>query len=539
MSPNFRNLKYYGLIFYMLLNASAIAQEFNASLEYFSNQKINFKLNQSREIIHTGFKPVLLLSIRSKEFDDSLKNIDDGDEMFSQKPKSRWLYRKLRNEGFFVVKTRDFDLVINPLLNLEIKSDNEDSRNLFTNTRGIELKGKIANNIYFYSSFYENQARYETYVNEYISNFLIVPGQGAPKFSSNNKLDFSMANAFISFSMGKFINLQFGHSKHFIGEGYRSLLLSDNAFNYPFLKLSGVFGKFKYVLLWGQHELFNGAYYHYHSRKYNSMSYLSWVPQPGLEISVFENISWPGNLPEKNNFSINLFNPMIFWRTIQYGLDNDRNSMLGFSMKIKLYNNAQLYGQCALDKTDRKNKAGNNFAVQLGIKQFDILHLNSDQHNLFMQFEYNFIAPYTYSHRSPIQSHTHYNQPLAHPTGSGLKEFLGILDYSYKDFSLKIMGSYIINSLDTTASNFGSNIFLSDRFIPGVLSHIGNKPGQGIKNHLIKLNAEIVFMINPSYNFQAFTGLTYRRIENSLQKTENLILSFGIRTRLNNYYYDF
>ena len=45
-----------------------------------------------------------------------------------------------------------------------------------------------------------------------------------------------MASGYISFMPHRAVNLQFGTGKHFIGEGYRSLLLSDNSFNYPYLR---------------------------------------------------------------------------------------------------------------------------------------------------------------------------------------------------------------------------------------------------------------------------------------------------------------
>ncbi|MBK9515381.1 MAG: hypothetical protein IPO05_17595 [Flavobacteriales bacterium] len=36
------------------------------------------------------------------------------------------------------------------------------------------------------------------------------------------------------------LNIQFGHGKHFVGHGYRSMLLSDHAPNAPYLKFSAL-----------------------------------------------------------------------------------------------------------------------------------------------------------------------------------------------------------------------------------------------------------------------------------------------------------
>ena len=62
----------------------------------------------------------------------------------------------------------------------------------------------------------------------------ILPGQGVSRVSSWNRttrdLDYAMANGHVSFQTSKHFNFQFGHGKHFIGDGYRSMLLSDNCF---------------------------------------------------------------------------------------------------------------------------------------------------------------------------------------------------------------------------------------------------------------------------------------------------------------------
>ena len=47
-----------------------------------------------------------------------------------------------------------------------------------------------------------------------------------------------MSSGYISYSPIKEFNIQFGQGKHFIGDGYRSMLLSDNSFNYPYLSIS-------------------------------------------------------------------------------------------------------------------------------------------------------------------------------------------------------------------------------------------------------------------------------------------------------------
>jgi hypothetical protein len=519
------------------ISANFNAQQQNSLLEFFSNQQINSEINKSDHILHTGFKPIIPSKLIEFNISDSLEYFTQRDHIFHEKLKSRWIYRKLRNENFVEIHSGPFILNVNPLLNLELKKDNAGTENMFTNTRGIELKGSIGKKMYYYTSFYENQARFEPYVTDYIREHLVVPGQGAPKFLDDNKFDYSMAVAYIFLNFGKHFDLQFGNSKQFIGEGYRSIILSDNSFNYPFLKIAGTYRKFQYTIMWSQHQGFSGSYYNYHFRKFNVISYLSWIPKSGFEIALIESIEWPGNTPDKNNISINYFNPLILWRSVQFGLNDEKNVLLGLNTKIKLYDFAQLFGQFALDNLDSKLSSQNNFAFQLGIKHFDLFHHHLSKQKLFVHLEYNYIAPYTYAYHEVSQSFTHYNQPLTHPAGTGLKEILGIINYSFKDFSLHVRSSFLINSLDTSNTNFGSDVFKPNSISAGIIS--GNRPGQGIKNQVVQIMPEISFLVNPASNMQLFAKMIYRKIKNSVKSEENIIFSFGFRTNLNNYYYDF
>jgi len=516
------------------------SQQINYPLEFFYNQIINQRINQSDQLIHSGFKPLMVSKLTNNHVSDSLFYQNSFDKIFSEKFKKTWFYRKLRTEDLVYIHNKDFTLKINPLFNLELKKANNNDQKYFINTRGIEFKGDIGKKLSFYSSFYENQAHFVPYITSNIRQTLVVPGQGAAKFLDNDKFDFSRAEAYLSFTLNENFNFQFGQSKNFIGEGYRSLILSDNAFCYPFFKFTTTYKQLQYTILWSQFQSFSGAYYNYHQRKYNALSYLSWIPAAGFEFSIIESIIWPGNTPEnKANFTLNYFNPLIFSRTIQFGLNDEKNILLGLNTRIKIYDFAQFFAQFALDKLDNSIKAQKNYAFQIGFKHFDLFHSKLSNHSLFLHTEFNYIAPYTYSWNESKQSYSHYNQPIAHPTGTGLKEMFGTLRYQFKDFSLLIKGSYIINSADTLNTNFGSDLFKPNEIYSGITSNIGNQPGQGIKNELLSINAELAYLINRVSNMQLFMALNYRKNSSILINTENLYFSFGIKTNLTNYYYDF
>ncbi len=143
-------------------------------------------------------------------------------------------YRKYRKESLFIINdTADkFYLTIDPLFNFEAGVDAADTsgEKLYKNTRGLLVRGDINKNFVFESSFLETQSAFPQYIDDYIASTgsanlatAIVPGQGRSKLFRTNGYDYAMASGYISYSPSSFINIQLGHGKHFIGDGYRSL----------------------------------------------------------------------------------------------------------------------------------------------------------------------------------------------------------------------------------------------------------------------------------------------------------------------------
>ena len=518
------------------LHKKISGQQLNYPLIFRTTQQVNFLINKSDSTGHFSVKPVSENDLRLLNISDSILNNPERDKNYLAKHKANWLYRKLRKEDFIDFKTEGFRLRVNPLFHFEYKKAQNIDRTFYTNTRGIEFKGDIGQKFSFYSSFYENQSRFVDYISDYVLEHKVVPGQGAAKILNDNKYDYSRSNAYISASPTNFINLQAGHSKQFIGEGYRSLLLSDNSFNYPFLKFSIHFGQFSYMILWNQYQLFEGAYYNYHYRKYGAINFLSWSPKVGFELALFEGVTWPGNTADNTNkFTANFFNPLILFRTFQYGLNAEQNIVLGLNLRKRIGKFEQFYGQFVLDDLKMNTSGKNKYGIQLGVKSFDLFREKLNRQKLFVLAEYTQVAPFTYSHTEPLQSYSHYNQPLAHPAGAGLKELVGIVNYQFRDVFFEVKMNHLVNSIDTLGSNFGSNIFLPDN----ETAYTGDKIGQGIKNTTQNMYVVLGLLINPVTNMKVYIEIQKRTVENAIGTKNNLFFSFGLKTNLSNYYYDF
>ena len=229
------------LFLILFLPFNLIAQDYYSFNHDFYDSFIK-ELHSYEKTSHTAFKPFLSLKNNAKL---TMINTRVG------------VLNRFLNDNFINIKTEDFKLSINPLFDLQLGRD--EIGNTYTNTRAFEVKGQIGGDVSFYSSFYENQAIVPMYLENYVWSQdegeidFVLPGQGISRVSSWDRttrdLDYAMANGHVSCQASKHFNFQFVHGKHFIGDGYRSMLLSDNAFNYPYLKITTDVWKVRYVNL--------------------------------------------------------------------------------------------------------------------------------------------------------------------------------------------------------------------------------------------------------------------------------------------------
>jgi len=469
------------------------------------------------------------------------------DSLIFTKYSEGWLKRKFTKESFIVVDTQNFKLAIDPLLNLEIGKDMEDStgEKFYKNTRGLLVRGNIGNNFSFESSFYENQAKFPAYITNYIFvSDNVVPGQGRAKSFKKTVYDFAMASGYISYSPIKQLNLQAGHGKHFIGNGYRSLLLSDNSFNYPYLKAQLTFSKFSYTALYSSLMILKGGGIRtspflepFFRKKTATFHYLSWKPIKRIEVSLFEATIWDVPITTEPKIQLNSLNPLLFSSLIQNGLDTKNNVLLGADFSVKVCNYLMVYGQFMADNIDLKKTTSfnNKTGYQAGFRLFDLLKIK----NLNVQGEFNTIRPYAYAHRKPFQSYTHYNQPLAHTLGANFKEVLGFINYRYK--RIFVQGRYSLAEIgtDSSESHWGQNIFLPDHLAEYTATSTINQTGQGLKAKISHQDFYLSYILNPVTRLNMVVGISNRIQKIQGQNSATQYFYLGLRTSFTNIYYDF
>jgi len=528
-------------IFLFFLKNTLFPQQLLLPLNRDINIPYENTLNQKDVDFHSTIKPFILEDLSLVYKRDSIIN-KSGNKQYKSKFEN-YLWRKLRKENFIIVDTSNFYLTIDPLFNFEIGKNIISDSFTYINSRGFLINGSIGKNFSFSSSFYENQARFVNYINEYVEKYNVVPGQGPVKSFKTNDFDYSSATGYISFKPIKLLNIQLGNGKNFFGEGYRSLLLSDNAFNYPFLKLTTNFWKIQYTSMYASFiNNVSRTFISEFQKKYATFHFLSYNISTKLNVSLFESTIWQSTIDNHNKgYSLKYLNPVIFVPAAIYKLNDTNNVMLGLNLRYKLFNKLSIYAQLAIDDINfskiksSSNYIDNKIAYQIGVKGFDIFKIK----NLNMIVEYNQSRPYMYACDKSSQNYSHYNQSLAHPLGANFKEVLGILNYQFKDFFIEAKINYTLYGEDTLGSNYGKNIFYSQSTAANGENSSGNFILQGMKTTLLIKDLRVCYLVNPSTNFNVILGFTQRNVSSVLGDKNSLYLYFGIRTSLTNYYYDF
>ena len=377
----------------------------------------------------------------------------------SNTPLLKSLYKTKAN--MLEVNSKDFFLVVNPILYGMVGTEKSNSEQLYLNTRGFNARGMIAGKIGFFTSVTDNQERGPTFFQQKVLDMRSVPGGGYYQNYKIRGIDYFDARGYITLNAAKYIDIQFGYDKNFIGNGYRSLFLSDNANSYLFAKLNTKIWKLNFQNIFMELESqFLKRRDTLLDRKYAAMHHLSMNVTKWLNIGIFEGIIFG----RKNHFDFQYLNPIIFYRHVEGSIGSPDNALAGIDFKANLANRFQVYGQFLLDEFNLKQVKANNgswsnkWGIQLGAKYMDVLGIPT----LDLQLESNRVRPFTYSHRLEVANYTHYNQLLAHPLGANFQEFIAIIRYQPAPrWTVQAKWIYYFQGLDSLGGrNFGSNPLL-------------------------------------------------------------------------------
>lgn len=503
-------------------------------------------LNKPGTGFHTAIRPYRISDMDSiVTYDDifQLKKVS-GDGFFSK------LWNWTAYDTIVGVNQKEFHLRVDPIINFGGGLNLENGgQSVWINTRGIGLSGDIGEkrNVSFNISLRENQGKFPDYITAFAKEYNVIPGQGKVRNFKGNAFDFASSSGYVSYNASKHFNFQLGHDKNFLGDGYRSMLLSDNSNFYPFFKITTSVWKIKYVNLYTEFDdAYNGTIDSVIgvTRKFGSFHYLSWDVFPWVQVGLFEGIIWPANDSTRyRGFDVNYINPIIFFRPIEFGLGSPDNAVIGANIKFTPLEKLIIYGQFIMDDLDvAASRSGegyyrNKFGIQGGFKLFEPFKIK----HLMLQAEMNQANPYTYASKEPVQNYAHYNQPLAHPLGANFREFIFIGNYRFFErFYLEAKLQSAVKGVDANnAEHNGGDIFTSDFEIPGFPDSYGNYIGQGLKTTIKSTDLRLGYLLNPSINLNVEGQIFIRNYKNDKDVLNTTLLMLSLKTDLFNAYYDF
>ena len=497
---------------------------------------------------HTGSKPYLYKDVNQFINLDSIKN------KFLKPAKKTWVGKKVWNEHLLAIQEKDYWFNLDVLFDVQLGKDNSNDVSFtYNNSRILQINGGLGDKFSYSATIYESQARFAGFVNEFISNRSLVnrpafseglvPGRGKAKGFKEDAFDYPVAEGYVSFTPNKFLQFQFGHGKNFIGDGYRSFILSDVAAPSLYLKASVDFWKFKYTNLWiwGNDLRTRTVINNEHARKYIAIHYLSINITERFNLGLFE----AAISSSETGIDAGFLNPVMFYRSVEFNRGEDAgNALVGITAKYKLSDQASLYSQLVIDEFSVGNLTNlgdwrNKFSLQFGAKYFDAFNLE----NLFIQGEFNYARPYTFAHITSVLNYGNNNQALGHLWGANFWELVGIARYKKDRWSGSakvVFGKKGFDFIDESVS-YGGNIFQSYEDRQG---DTGNAIAQGNAATIFTINLQGDYLLNPSNNLSLFAGFNYRNFSleattNGFSTSNNIWVSAGIRADLFNWYFDF
>ncbi len=523
---NFSTLKPY--------NRKAIIQQ----AEFLDSARMGYKdstgVDMYRQWTDLNLSDVDEYNMRSLLMNNSEWVTGNKEDFKSKKSIFNTFYKTKAN--MLEVDNKDFFLALNPILQIHQAVEPGYDQAIFLNTRGVSVRGLIGKKIGFSSFITDNQERGPQFFQQQVNASRAVPGVGFYKKFKNTGVDYFDARGYLTFSAAKFINFQLGYDKNFIGNGYRSLFLSDWGNSYLFAKINTKIWKLNYqnifMELMPQFKKNGDSLL---PRKYAAMHHLSMNVTRWLNIGLFEGVVFG----RQNRFDFQYLNPIIFYRHIEGTIGSPDNALAGFDFKANVAHRLQFYGQFLLDefilKEVKNNPTSwvNKFGIQAGVKYLDAFGAK----NLDLQFETNRVRPFTYSHNDTIANFTHYNQPLAHPLGANFQEFIAIADYQPAP-KWRVYGRTIFykQGLDSSGKNFGGNIF---RDYKTRTANDGFKVAGGRKatcfNGFLQVSYELrenllfdISLLHRNYEIAGFSG-----------KSNTTLVTAGVRLNMFKRSYDF
>lgn len=453
--------------------------------------------------------------------------------------------RILNDQPFILYQDEKNSFFLNPVISLTggTASSNKIQESTLHFGRGFHGGALFNKKWQIDFSFVENQSRLPAFLDSFNrENYRILPGVGQVKVNDENNYDYSYTNGFVRWMPNSKFSATLGHGQHFLGEGYRSLFLSDNAYNYPYLQVNLNTKHVHYMVMFNQYTNLFKEYGETYQRKWSATNFLNIAVTKRFQLGLFQGVIWQDrDSSGKRGFDVQYLIPTTIVRPIEFSQGSADNTFLGIHGNYRIKPSVLGYFQFFLDdiniretfKNDKQH-INNKYSFQLGLKG---LHEVS---GLLMRWraEYNYSRPYNYGHRKPEQSYTHYQQALAHPLGANFHEAIVTYDVVFGRWYGSLIAQHArIGREDRIGFNDGNNLFGGEENVP----EFGTKTLQGDKQDQTCLQGTAGFIVNKAWRTGLEINFLYKnqQSKSTSRNFQTTWIQVGIVTRLRNQYLDF
>lgn len=366
-----------------------------------------------------------------------------------------------------------------------------------------------------------------------IDSLKVVPRHNGYIWGKGEQAVYPVVRGNIWWKANRWLTFTAGNDKHFIGDGQRSLLLSENAAAYPFFQTRLNIWKINYIHQVNvMRDIVAGA----GSKrfpKYSSQHTLSMNISPRLNFYVFETVVWrKQDSARHRGLDLTYLNPFLFFRPAEFNQGSPDNVIMGLGGKLRVFGKTYLYGQFLLDEFNlkfvSKNQGwwGSKYGYQAGFKS---LGLFKDKKSIVMM-EYLQMRPFTYSHSYTLQNYGYLHQPLAHPLGSNFRELNGVLRIALSaKWLIHATGLFQRYGTDPPGLNYGSDIYKRQWTFS---KYYDNYIGQGVLQTLVQGEVEVNRILVPAWRMTAFANIGMLMHKVSADKEIFPSFSLGIKTLL-------
>lgn len=454
---------------------------------------------------------------------------------------TNWFFKK----HWVEVNDKIGHIYISPLVDISLGKEQIDTTRttLFRNTRGVYAEGQLGEKLSFQFIFAENQARFRQYESQYIASRGeirigstgyytengTVPGAARTKPFKVDAYDYAYSMGSVNYQINPNMRVELGNTPQFVGAGYRSLLLSDNA-----LPAFGVRYSWKISPKWEYHLVYKQQKNQYrkpstlavespYESKLFAASYLSYKPMESLSISLFSSGNQlRGDSLIQHPIEAQMLVPLpLFSNNLLFGNEEVINGISGINIDWAGKRH-HVYAQLAVDRY----KKTFFFAGQIGTYFLEVWNIKG----LFSQLEFNLVPRYFYADSNPKLSYSNNNLPSAHPKGNNFFEAFYRIQYEKKRWFIQSKSILQSTQAHLTNSPFESHSI----FLPYDQTFYF---GKTYSTHF-QQDIELGYRFNRKYNGMLSLLFQYREHSGG-EINKSFYLGLGLKSGLFNQYFDF